>query len=301
MNGHGGHGGQNLGPHGTLPAAPAGWPPAGQQPPPTYGHPVPSGPHKSGTSVGCIVGVIVAVLVGLAAVGGALIFWTVDHNGTSDDPVASDVATAVESAPPASTFVAKPPGRVELENVKVFPDSNGQQTHVVGELFNHGPNVAASPRATVHLMSNNGLSLDKAVCTTRAQLLEPRGAVPCMATFFRAVEYSKLKIEPDAYPLNAPLEPAEIEVTGIVHKAPITDFSSHKVVGRVTNKSDFTAKGVWAIAGLYAAGGELMGSGQVAVGGGELAPHFGTKFTIHIYQVAGPITRVKVIAFGYDQ
>jgi len=257
---------------------------------------------------------ILGVLVVLLGGGAGAYFWLhappvaaedeepASSNTDSDDDNDNDNDNGSEEnakAPPP--FEQKPAGRVELRGVQLFKDRSGKQLHCVGELFNHGPNAAMLPRGTVHLLSKNGVSLDSAECTTLAQIIQPKQALPCNATFFRDVDYASTRVEPEGFPVTTAIKTAALKVSNLKHQAPGSPLEPHKITGKITNKSRFAAKNAWALAGLYGRNGEVVGSGKDAINAGEVAPGITAEFTIMVYQTAGPVSRVTVVAVGYSE
>ena len=254
-----------------------------------------------------MVGVALRVL---AVAGGATLALTVSCGDAPGQPTARASETAAPEPTPTTPAVAPSspptppptPANVEIRKVQLFPDSKDSKVlHVVAEVHNLGPGVAVAPRAKVSLKSKGGgMAVDQAVCAPHVEFLPAGKAAPCEATFSRGMDWSEFAVEPDSYPVEVTSKLVPLSVANAAYQPPDGLFSPHKVRADVTNPATHPAANAWAMAGLYAADGRLIGVGAAHIAGGELGAGVTAEAVIDVYEIAGAVAHFELVVVGYE-
>ena len=313
-------GGYPPGGHGPPPAPPGGvtqpggfGPPGGYGPPGGFGQPpaYPGGfgapppvfapPRKSGPNLGLIFGIGCGSLLLLGVIGAAIFYFMLRPVATasSDESPAASVASAapVPSAEPAVE------GKLEMQDVRLFPARGSKaNVYVIGELVNTGTVPLNAPRAKITLFDASNSALDSTTCGALiVRDLQPNEKVPCFSVVSKATGWKTFKVESEFSKGIANYRPADLKITEVESTSPRSVFGAHKVTGKITNQSNFVAKSVWVVVGLYDGNGKIVGSGKTLVAGNDLEPGSTGRFTVSIYNVADHPKKSLTKVFGYDK
>jgi hypothetical protein len=93
---------------------------------------------------------------------------------------------------------------------------------------------------------------------------------------------------------------AEVEVSDIKF-TPKRGYQPDTIEGKLTNKSTFKAKNVWAIVTLYDAAKKVVGMDNALVAGNDLEGGQSGLFSAKVYDVAGKPDSYRVISVGYGE
>jgi hypothetical protein len=259
-------------------------------------------PKKSGPNVGLIVGL------------GCLGLFLLGSVGTFIGVVALRRTTAmVAPPPPIPTTPAKPLGgsggtvpptvptgqlRAELRDLRDFKGDFGKARHFVGELHNTGEEPLASPHAKVTLYDASNTAIDSSSCSSRVRVLPPGQKVPCFFLTFKADTYTTYKTEITPVKADYKADIPEFAVSDVKFTQK-KGYSPYQLDGKITNKSSFKAKSVWALVSLYGADGKIVGADQAQVAGNDLEGGMSALFSAKIYNVAQSPQTYNVVAVGY--
>ena len=264
---------------------------------PGGGHP----PKKSGSNVGLIIGlgcggfVILLIVVGviLAAVMG-------DDSATASGPSTSPPKSGGQSESNPSTSSGT--GQVELRDVRFFNARTGSTVHVVGELINTGTAAVALPSAKVTLFDAGKTAIASTTCGAfLVRDLQPNEKVPCFSLMTNASTWRTYRVETKGSRPFGAFRAADLKISEVNSTSPTSRFGAHKVTGKITNRSSFTAKSVTVVVGLYDAGGKIAGAGRTLVAGNNVGPGASARFTVSVFNVAAPVKRSLTKVFGYDK
>jgi hypothetical protein len=145
-----------------------------------------------------------------------------------------------------------------------------------------------------------GTAVDSGNCTSLVRVLPPGDKIPCAFSIFKSQDWSTYKIE-----LNpiAPLfhgDIADIDISDIKF-TPKRGYQPDTLEGKLTNKSKFKAKSVWAIVSLYDSAKKIVGTDNALVAGNDLEAGQSGLFSAKVYEVAGTPDSYRVIAIGYSE
>jgi hypothetical protein len=257
-------------------------------------------PKKSGPNVGLIVGLGCLGLFFLGGIGAAVALFAVRKPTTTYIPPPTTVAKPVGGggggiAPPNAPLGSL---RAELRDLRDFKGDFGKSRHFVGEIHNTGDEPLGFPSAKVTLYDAANTAIDSGSCTSLVRVLPPGQKVPCFFSTFKAATYASYKTE--ITPIRSFYKGALPDLAiSDVKFTPKKGFSPHQLDGKITNKSSFKAKSVWALVSLYGADGKIVGADQALVAGTDLEPGSGALFSAKINNVAATPQTYNVIAIGY--
>jgi hypothetical protein len=225
----------------------------------------------------------------------------------SSEPVASGDSTTptVETPTPSVATPEKPKGtgKVELQDVRFFTQRGVPKiVYVVGELVNVGTSSINAPRAKITVFDGSKTALDSTTCGEFVvRDLQPKEKVPCFSVMTKAEGWKTYQIETEFSESFFESRAADLKISDVESTSPASSYGAHKVEGKITNNSTFTAKNVWIVVGLYDDGGKIVGAGKTMVAGNDLAPGASGKFSVSIYSVAAKPTKSITKVFGYDR
>ena len=310
--------GQTVGGFGGPPPGNFGGPPGGYGGPPPggpvggpFGPPPPGGPfggpagpfgspppQKSGANLPLIFGLGCGGLLLLSLVGGAIAFFSV-RRPSSPPPVVSPFPVTTPAAPAMPTPAAADL-KAELNELTAIKSKYGKSVRFLGEIANTGSDAIGYPSAKVTFYDAAGTAVDSATCASLVRVLPAGDKVPCAFSIFKGLGYSTYKI--DLTP-RAPLfrgQIADIDITDIKF-TPKRGYQPHTLNGKLTNKSDFKAKSVWAIVTLYDANKKIVGTDNALVAGNDLEAGQSGLFSAKVYEVAGTPDSYRVVSIGYSE
>lgn len=299
---------------GGGPPGPQGWgPPQGPYgPPPPGGFGAPGGPGfgppiygpppppPRGPNVGLFVALgCVGALVLIGGIGAA-VFLAARTDASA--PVAESPAKAPDGTPakPSSTASGDPGLSLELRDFRHWKETDKDTTHFVGELVNAGDGAIGSPTARIVFYDAAGTAVETGYCSSMVRTLAPGAKVPCTYGIWKPFPWKSYKIELEPRKPYSKAQAAELFVSEVV-STPKAGYEPHMVTGKLTNKSSFTAKSVWAIASLYGADGKIIAADSTLVAGKDLPAGGSGLFKLRFYQMAAAPVSVKVIGAGYSE
>lgn len=254
-------------------------------------------PRKSGPSVGLILGIGCLALLVLGGVATGFAFYFARK-------AASTLAGSVGTTTSPISTTAPPPLtagdlKAEVRDLRGFKGDFGKTRHFVGEIHNTGTDPIGFPTAKVTLFDAANTAIDSGTCASLVRVLEPGEKVPCVLSVFKADTFSSSKVEITPMKSFYRGELATLEVTDIKF-TPKKGYTPHELQGKITNKSSFKAKNVWALVSLYGADGKIVGADQTLVAGNDLEPGGGGIFKAKVYNVADKPDTYRVKAVGYS-
>ncbi|HZO13065.1 MAG TPA: hypothetical protein VFB62_07395, partial [Polyangiaceae bacterium] len=186
------------GPPGGL-TQPGGFGPPGGfgQPPGGFGAPPPVfvPPRKSGPNIGLIFAIGCGSLLLLGGIGAAIFYFMLRPvpTASSEESPAASVASAVPS--PSAEPAAQ--GKLEMQDVRLFPARGSKaNVYVVGELVNTGTVPLNAPRAKVTLFDGSNAPLETTTCGALiVRDLQPNEKVPCFSVVSKATGWKTFKVE----------------------------------------------------------------------------------------------------------
>jgi hypothetical protein len=286
------------GPYGAPPPGGFGAPGGTPFGPPGYGPPPP--PPRS-PNVGLFVALgCVGALVVLGGVGAAVFFVTARSQTGGEVPDGPQKALDGKPSKPTGTTAEDSDLSLELRDFRSWKETGKDTTHFVGELVNTGDGAVGSPTARIVFYDAAGTALDTGYCSSMVRSLAPGAKVPCTYGIWKPFAWKSYKIELEPRKPYSKAQAAELVVSEVV-STPKAGYEPHLVTGKLTNKSSFTAKGVWAIASLYGADGKIIAADNTLVAGKDLAPGGSGLFKLRFYQMADTPASVKVIGAGYSE
>jgi len=267
------------------------------------GPPMP--PKKSGPNIGLIVGLgcgglfVVGVIVTIVAVfavrkkASSISYTTTTPTTTSTGSLGSSSTGGSKTTTGTGNLKA------ELRDLRDFKGQFGKTRYFVGELYNTGEDPLGFPSAKVTLYDASNTAVDSGTCTSLVRVLPPGEKVPCFFSVFKGANYStfKTEIKPMRSYYNGKI--ADLKISDVKF-TPKRGYSPHQLDGKITNKSDFKAKSVWALVSLYGDDGKIVGADQALVAGNDLDPGMSGMFSAKVYNVAATPKKYEVIAVGYS-
>lgn len=287
---------------------PAGGPPpwggGGYGPPPggAYGAPPPMPPRKSGPNLGLILGLGCLGLFVLGGIGAGVALFVVGRGRpsyvapistpTPPRPIVGGGGLTTPTAPAGSL-------RAEIRDLRDFKGDFGKVRHFVGELYNTGEEPLGFPNAKVTLYDASKTAIDSGTCASLIRVLPPGAKVPCFFSTFKADTYTTYKTEITPMKAYYKGELPELSIADVKF-TPKRGYSPNQLDGKITNKSNFKAKSVWALVSLYGADGKIVGADQALIAGTDLDPASSALFSSKIHNVAAPPQTYNVTAIGYS-
>jgi hypothetical protein len=209
---------------------------------------------------------------------------------------------AVTASPVAPTPPQPAAGDLkgELRDLTPIKAKYGKSIRFVGEFFNTGSGDLGYPSAKVTFYDAAGTAVDSGTCGTLMRVLPAGEKVPCSFSIFKGLDWKTYKIDVTPHrPLSAG-QIAQIEITEDKF-TPKRGYQPDTVEGKLTNKSTFKAKNVWAMVTLYDANKKIVGADNALVAGSDLEAGASGLFSAKAYEVAGPPASYRVIAIGYSE
>lgn len=255
-------------------------------------------PQKSGSSMGMIIGLGcggLALLGIIGAVVGVLVF----RKPPSPPPVYSP-------PPPVVTAPTGPAGggsaalKAELRDLTQIKSKYGKSQRFVAEIVNTGSDPIGYPAAKVTFYDAQGTAVDSSTCASIIRVLPATDKVPCGFVLLKGETWSTYKVEMTPLPPVFQGEIADIDITDIKF-TPKRGYKPDTLEGKLTNKSTFKAKSVWAIVTLYDANKKIIGSDNALVAGNDLDAGASGLFSAKVYETAGTPESYRVVAVGYSQ
>lgn len=272
--------------------------PFGPQGGPFGGPPPP--PQKSGSSLPLLLGLGCGGLLLLSLVGGAIAFFVVRKPTAAPpsyvSPLPTSPATPAAPEQPAATGDLK----AELKELTTIKSKYGKSARFIGEISNTGADAIGYPAAKVTFYDAGGTAVDSGTCASLVRVLPAGDKVPCAFSIFKGLDYSTYKIELTPH---APIfrgQVADIDITDIKFK-PKRGYQPDTLEGKLTNKSAFKAKSVWAIVTLYDANKKIVGTDNALVAGNDLDAGQSGLFSSKVYDVAGKPDSYRVVSIGYSE
>lgn len=294
-------------PWGGGPGGPGGYgpPPGGYGPPPGgpggYGMAPMQPPQKKGPNIGLIIGL---GCLGIFVIGGIVTVLLIYAGYRKAAAIAATLPTTTTKsisgggyAPPTAPLGSL---KAELKDLRDFKGDFGKARHFVGELYNTGDEALGFPTAKVTLYDAANTAIDSGTCASVVRVLAPGQKIPCFFSTYKTDSYStyKTEITPMKSFYKGDLPEFGISDTKFVQKR---GYSPYQLDGKITNKSSFKAKSVWALVSLYGADGKIVGAEQALVAGTDLEAGTSGLFSAKIYNVAAAPQTWNVIAVGYSE
>lgn len=251
-----------------------------------------SPPKKSGSPAGLIIGIGCAVLFVLVAGGAGFAIFFLRGKASSS------VSSSPSSGRPSSATAVSGDLKAEVRDLKHYKGDFGKMRHFIGEIHNTGTEPIGYPTAKVTLFDASNVAVDSGVCGSVVRTLPPGEKLPCMFSVFKADSFATFKVEITPMKAFQRGDAADLEVTDIKF-TPKRGFNPHQLDGKITNKSSFKAKGVWAVVSLYGTDGKIVGADQTQIAGADLDPGGSALFTAKVYNVADKPETYRVAAVGY--
>ena len=213
----------------------------------------------------------------------------------ADSPISPIAPAAPAPAPTAAGDL-----KAELRDLTPIKSKYGKSIRFVGELWNTGTADLGYPSAKVTFYDAQNTAIDSGICGSLVRVLPPNEKAPCMFAIFKGLDYATYKIEITPFRSTFRGQIADID---IVDKKFIEKrgYKPDTVEGKLTNKSAFKAKTVWAIVTLYDANKKIVGAENALVTGSDLDPGQSGLFSAKIYDVAGTPASYRVLAVGYGE
>jgi hypothetical protein len=258
--------------------------------------PLPPPPKKSGPNVGLIVGLgCLGIFVISAIVAGVAVF-ALRRNPTY---TAMSPSRPVSGGGIAGSPTTTGSLDAELRDLRAFKSDLGKMRHFVGELHNTGDVPLGFPSAKVTLYDASNTALESAACASPVRVLPPGKKVPCSFTTRKTDAYTSYKVEITPVKANYKGDLPDFAISDLKF-TPKKGSSPHQLDGKITNKSSFTAKQVWALVSLYGVDTKIVGAEQALVSGTDLEPGASGLFSAKLHNVAAAPEKYSVIAVGYS-
>lgn len=254
---------------------------------------------KSGSNLGMIIGIGCGGLALLGIIGVVVGMLVVRRAATSPPP------PAYSPPPVASPTPTKAGGgsgdlKAELKELTAIKSKYGKSTRFIGEIVNTGQDSIGYPSAKVTFYDSAGTAVDSGTCSSLVRVLPSGDKVPCAFSIFKGLDWANYKIEMTPYPPTFQGDSADIDITDIKF-TPKRGYQPDTLEGKLTNKSTFKAKNVWAIVSLYDANKKIIGAESTLVAGNDLEAGASGLFSAKIYEVAGSPESYRVVSVGYSQ
>ena len=259
-------------------------------------------PQKKGSNLGLIIGLGCGGLFLLSLIVGGVVFYL------SAKKAAEEIAKLPELQPTTTgggDGLGGLPGdenlKAELRDLREFKGSLTTTRYFVGEIHNTGTAPIGFPSAKVTLFDAANTAVDSGTCVSVIRVLPPNEKVPCTFLITGAKTYTSKKVEVTPNRAFFTGEVADLEITDVKFTAKKRVYGSHDLEGKITNKSNFTAKSVMAIVALYDKAGKIAGATQVPVAGNNVGPNASARFDAKVFDVAEAPEKWEVKAVGYSE
>ncbi len=273
-------------------------------PPGPFGGPMMGGPiqnnPKSGSNVGLFIGLGCGGLALLGVIGGLVAVFMARKAVSSAPPSFISPSSPISPADPAPAPTSTGDLKAELKELTLLKPKYGKSLRFMGEISNTGADPIGYPGAKVTFYDAAGTAIDSGTCASLVRVLPPSDKVPCAFSIFKGLDYKTYKIEMTP---RAPIfhgQVADIDITDIKF-TPKRGFKPDTLEGKLTNKSTFKAKNVWAIVSLYDANKKLVGTDNALVAGNDLDAGQSGLFSSKVYEVAGKPDSYRVVSIGYSE
>lgn len=252
---------------------------------------------KKGSNLPLVLGLGCGGLVLLGIIGAVVIPIFLVRSALPPVPTSYSSPTP---ATPSPTPAAAGDLKAELRELTSIKSKYGKSTRFVGEIFNTGTSAIGYPMGKVTFFDAAGTAVDSGNCSSLVRVLVPGDKIPCAFSIFKSQDWKTYKIEvnPIAPLFNGQI--AEIDITDIKF-TPKRGYQPDTLEGKLTNKSAFKAKSVWAIVSLYDAGKKIVGADNALVAGNDLEAGASGLFSAKVYDVAGTPDSYRVIGIGYSE
>ena len=250
------------------------------------------------------------LFIGLGCGGLALLVLVIGlvFAGRSDDDdgekTSSKPVTKVKEGPVSKPIATGAGGKVAIEGLRFFKKPRSKTLYLVGELKNTGTAPLRWPKAKVTFYDSSKTALASTTCSGHLVILQPGESVPCSSLTTKTNGWKTYKAVPSfsKFSKYSPkYRSANLKISDSKSVAPSRRYRPHKVSGKVTNLSNFTAKRVKVMVGLYDAAGKIAGAGFTYVAGNDIEPGAAARYTVSIYSVATKVVKSKTKVFGYDK
>ncbi len=295
----GGFGAPQGGPYGGVPGG-YGAPPGGFGPPGFGGPPGPGGcgaPPPPKNNLPIFIGLGCLGLFLLAGIGGGIAFVLARGSAAEPPSRGGDGSSGVIDSPPP--VAAESDLKLELQDFRGWKGANTTQ-YFVGELLNTGDGAIGFPSAKLTFFDAAGTAIESGSCSSLVRVLPPGEKVPCTYLNTKPMPWKTYKIEYSPMKSYFKGQLADLDITG-AESHPKAGYDPHTVTGKITNKSSFAAKSVWAVAALYGNDSKIVAADQALVAGKDLAPGGSGLFKVRFYNVAAEPSTYRVIAIGYSE
>ncbi|AKT40504.1 FxLYD domain-containing protein [Chondromyces crocatus] len=190
--------------------------------------------------------------------------------------------------------------QAELRDLREFKGF-GNSRAFVGEIHNTGTDAIGIPSAKVIFYDAAGTAVTSSSCMSIVRALPPGEKVPCSFTVPATTKSVSHKVEITPMRAFAAGQTAKLEVTDVTYTPKKQVYGMNEMKGKVTNQSDFEAKGVIVIVSLYDKAGKIVGATQTTVAGSNIPAGGSARFTATLMDVAGPADTWQVLSVGYRQ
>jgi hypothetical protein len=252
---------------------------------------------KSSSPLPLILGIGCGGLFVLSLIGGIVGYVVTRRAASSVPPPSYASPTPVR---PAATTPAASNLKAELRDLTAIKSKYGKSTRFIGEIVNTGEGSIGYPAAKVTFYDAQGTAVDSGTCASLIRVLPANDKVPCAFSIFKGQDWSTYKVEVNPYPPSFHGQIAEIDITDIKF-TPKRGYQPDTLEGKLTNKSNFKAKNVWAIVSLYDANKKIVGLDSALVAGNDLEAGQAGLFSAKVYEVAGTPESYRVVAAGYSE
>lgn len=256
-------------------------------------------PPKSGSNMGMIIGLGCGGLALLGIIGAVVGVFMVRGKSAPPPPVYTP-PPPVASAPSGGTPTGAGALKAELRDLTAIKAKYGKTQRFVAEIVNTGADPIGYPAAKVTFYDTAGTAVDSGTCASIIRVLPPTDKVPCAFILLKGEKWSTYKVELNPFPPAFQGEIADIDITDIKF-TPKRGYKPDTLDGKLTNKSTFKAKNVWAIVTLYDANKKIIGSDNALVAGNDLEAGQAGLFSAKVYETAGTPESYRVVAVGYSQ
>lgn len=255
------------------------------------------GPPPPKNNLPIFIGLGCLGLILLAGIGGGVaVFWA-RSAAIEVDSGGDDGSSGVIDTPPKA--VADSDLKVELQDFRGWKGANTTQ-YFVGELLNTGDGAVGFPSAKLTFFDAAGTAIESGSCSSLVRVLPPGEKVPCTYLNTKPMPWKTYKVEYSPMKSYFKGQLADLDITGAESHAK-AGYDPHTVTGKITNKSSFSAKSVWAVAALYGSDKKIVAADQALVAGKDLAPGGSGLFKVRFYNVAADPSSFRVIAIGYSE
>jgi hypothetical protein len=263
------------------------------------------GPSRSGSNLGLIIGLGCGGLFLIGLVVTLVVVFATRRSSDDETTTADKKDDSAQHEEPKPNPLPPPPapGKVELRDIRFFAsDSGGDYLYAVGELVNTGSGPVNAPRAKVTVYDAAKTALDSGTCDAWiVHDLQANEKVPCQAMMSKAKGWTTYKVETETSQTYVTYRAADLKISDVASVAPSRRWEPHKVSGKISNRSPFTAKNVWVLVGLYDEEGKVAGAGRTIVAGNDIEPGGSAAFSVSIWNVAKPVKKSLTRVFGYDK